>query len=238
MHWLLTRPDGHNLWLTQQLQQLGHSVSVRPTLHIAPMPFAPQAIWQSLDAYQALLFTSVNAVTCFAQALWQQQLQWPKATYFAIGTTTANSLADYGHPAISPSQLHTTEAFLQLPQLASLSGSKLLLVSGEGGRGLLQPALQQRGVQVSRLDVYRRCWHPTFHWPDAQVDAVMVTSLASWQCLLDKAPIALQDCIVVAGSKRIANSVSQTARITLTADSPRDADMLAALTQWSEEIGA
>lgn len=229
MHWLLTRPQGHNRWLAEQLCQLGHQVSIAPTLVIdACEDASSHAIWARLDKVDALLFTSVNAVEFFVAGLLRRQLDWPECSYFAIGSATAEVLLRHGRRALAPGNDFTSEALLAMPQLRTLTGQHLLLVSGRGGRGLLQPRLQQRGVRVSRLDVYHRYCNPRLTWPHTPVDGVLVTSLESWHCLLKKAQHNLQDSVVIAGSERIGRETAKTA-VTRVAASPRDKDMLATL---------
>lgn len=229
MHWLLTRPQGHNRWLADQLRHLGHSVTIAPTLAIGACDDAHSArAWEQLENVDALLFSSVNAVEYFAAGLRRLQLSWPDRPHFAIGSTTAKLLAQQGRQATAPVNDFTSEALLAMPQLQSLVGQQLLLVSGRGGRGLLQPSLEQRGVTVTRLDVYYRYCNPQLAWPSTPVDGVLVTSLESWHCLLEKAQHNLQDSVVIAGSERIGRETAKTAA-TRVAASPRDEDMLAAL---------
>lgn len=230
MHWLLTRPAGHNQALAARIEALGQSVSVMPALAVLPWRDSAQsAVWERLAGFHAQLFTSINAVEQFAQELAQRRLPWPDATCLAIGRATADALAQQGRAAVCPASGFTSEDLLELPLIDTLAGRSLLLVTGLGGRGLLEPSLADRGVRVTRLDVYRRVCHPDFAWPAQKVDGLLVTSLESWHCLLDKAGEALRDCVVIAGSARIAQSVAPVARKTYTAASPNDDDMLAAL---------
>ena len=230
MHWLLTRPAEHNQALAARIAALGQSVSVAPALAVLPWCDDAQAgVWEQLAHMDALLFTSINAVEQFAQELARREQAWPAATCLAIGRATADALATHGRTATCPATGFTSEDLLALPLIASFAGKSLLLVSGVGGRGLLAPSLVERGVKVTRLDVYRRVCSPDFAWPAQKVDGLLVTSLESWHCLLDKAGAALRDCVVIAGSARIAASVAPAARKTFTAASPSDDDMLAVL---------
>lgn len=240
MHWLLTRPEGQNHALATRIRALGHRVSVAPALKVLPWQDETQAhIWQRLGDFDALLFTSVNAVSCFAEALAQRKLPWPRARYLAIGHASATALGDHQQTALCPPAGFTSEDLLALPQLDELAGKSLLLVTGVGGRGLLAPALSERGLVVARLDVYRRSCDPSFVWPREKVDGLLVTSLESWHCLRNhclhkhclqnRAADDLRDCVVIAGSARIAAQVTALVRTTLTAASPSDDDMLAVL---------
>lgn len=232
MHWLLTRPAGLNLPLQQALEARGHEVSVMPALAIESWSDgAQQALWQELEQMDVLLFTSRNAVTRFAEQVHARQLDWPAVTHLAIGRATAHELQAHGRDALSPAAGYTSESLLALPALAGFAGKRLLLVTGVGGRGLLLPALQQRGIRVARLDVYRRCCDTSARWPTQPVTGVMVTSLESWHCIREKAAGRLAGCVVVAGNARIAREIGGMAAETRVAASPNDEDMLACALQ-------
>lgn len=49
-----------------------------------------------------------------------------------------------------------SEGVLNLPMLQGISGQRIGLVSGEGGRGVIERTLRERGADVTRADVYRR----------------------------------------------------------------------------------
>jgi uroporphyrinogen-III synthase len=236
MHWLLTRPKGHNAFLETSLKAQGHKVSVMPALVIDAWD-APdeQLVWQQLDDFDAILFTSANAVEHFARALVERRLAWPSCQHFAIGKATCRHLAEKNMTALSPSTGVDSESLLAMPEVLALSGGRLLLVSGVGGRGLLEPELAARNVDVARLSLYRRFCNPEFVWPQEKVDGVLVTSLESWHCLLRQGLLetpSMAGCMVIAGSQRIAQESGRVAR-TQVAASPQDEDMLALLQERS-----
>ncbi|MGH8078964.1 MAG: uroporphyrinogen-III synthase, partial [Lysobacter sp.] len=57
--------------------------------------------------------------------------------------------------SVSPERMDS-EGLLALPQLQSVDGAKIGLLTAPGGRGVLAPALQARGAQVVRADIYER----------------------------------------------------------------------------------
>lgn len=232
MHWLLTRPAGANDFLRAALERLGASVSEMPALEIVRWQDADeQPLWQQLSHFELLLFTSANAVCCFAEALQEKQLQWPQADYLAIGAASAECLATYQQQAFFPSDGNNSEAFLSLPQLAAWHGRRLLLVTGRGGRGLLEPSLRDKGIEVARLSVYQRRCAAATAWPQHKVDLLLVTSLESWHCLLQKGLAerdAMRGCRVIAGGERIAAATRKLCT-TYVAASPSDEHMLAVI---------
>lgn len=132
------------------LEDAGHWTVVAPVLTIdATSARAPEG------PFQIVIFLSEHAVRLGVPALADQG--WLAAAgCYAVGGQTAAALAAAGHPARSPAQ-PTSEGLLALPELQALSGLAVLVVCGEGGRGVLGPALRQRGARVTRFECYRRC---------------------------------------------------------------------------------
>lgn len=232
MHWLLTRPTGFNHELESALEKLGQRSSTMPALSIEPFSMlADEAVWSQLSCFDTLLFTSINAVRHFQKQLTTRLINWPLANYLAIGRGTADALAAKGIAAIFPEGDSTSESLLAMDVVARLAHKRLLLVTGVGGRGVLQPALEQRQVSVQRLTVYRRCCNLDTTWPDDNIDGLLVTSLDSWHCLLKRGLLrepVLTGCLVVAGGARIA---TETAKYlpTKTALSPRNEHLLSVI---------
>ncbi len=230
MRWLLTRPAGCNHALAKALDSLGCDVDIMPALRIvACEPDNSAAVLQQLPNYTALLFTSRNAVHHFADWVQRYQASWPAVNHLAIGLPTAQALRQYDIEARAPATGFRTEDLLAMPDLDVSAGKRVLLVSGQGGRGLLQPALQKRQISVTRLDVYLRQCNVAFDWPSTGVDGILVTSLDSWRCILARAGRDVRRTVVVVGSERMAQTVAKEARTVVVADSPADDDMLAAV---------
>jgi uroporphyrinogen-III synthase len=55
-----------------------------------------------------------------------------------------------------PQTTYDSEGLLALPALASLTGKRIAIFKGEGGRDHLADALRARGAQVECVDCYRR----------------------------------------------------------------------------------
>ncbi len=129
------------------LRAAGHEPVVAPVLTVepvdAPLPAGP---------FHSVIFVSEHAVRLglprLAQAL-------PRLRVLAVGGRTATLLRAEGIAAVAPDDA-TSEGLLELPELARPAGQRILLVTGEGGRGLLAPELGRRGAEVVRFDCYRR----------------------------------------------------------------------------------
>jgi uroporphyrinogen-III synthase len=107
-----------------------------------------------------------------------------------------------------------SEGLLALPGLQDIADTAIGLVTAPGGRGLLAPALQARGADVLRADVYARV--PVAPSPRAlavlrETEAPLVLALSSGEALqrtLATAPgdvaAILRSACVVAASDRLA----------------------------------
>lgn len=99
-----------------------------------------------------VLFTSKNAVV---HADRQRPLPWPGVNVHAIGMATVRTLQEKGQSvSIQPHSLSNSEAYIQ--QMSHAPSGRLLIIKGQGGRGLIAEQLISLGWEVSNLDVYRR----------------------------------------------------------------------------------
>ncbi|QHS10354.1 uroporphyrinogen-III synthase [Sinimarinibacterium sp. NLF-5-8] len=150
---LVTRPAAQAESLCGQLSARGAQVSRLPLQRIEFINTPALAIrLRSLRSASLWIFTSVNAVSG-ARAL--DQGAWPACA--AIGEATAQALRQVaGVEALRPEAQYDSEGLLALPVLQNIQGREIVLISGQGGRGVLEPALIARGARLVRLDVYRR----------------------------------------------------------------------------------
>jgi uroporphyrinogen-III synthase len=230
---VVTRPRGQETGMMRAVEDAGFRAMHLPALRIEPLALEAQARnrLMDLDQYRAVIFASANAVRLGLEALEHYWPQWPTGVdWIGVGEATARALRAEGLPARVPDQGFNSEAVLALPGLQELTECKVLLLRGEGGRGLMEKTLSERGADVHAVPLYRRQCDDNTAWPDTEVLAVLVTSVESWQCLRQRAPLPLPDTAVIAGSERIAEAVRAdgVARVAAAA-SPRDEDMLECL---------
>lgn len=76
--------------------------------------------------------------------------------WFAVGAGTAAALRRTGIGEVAAPLRMDSEGLLALPGLQRFDGAAIGLVTAPGGRGTLAPALQARGAEVRRADVYQR----------------------------------------------------------------------------------
>ena len=137
----------------QALRAAGHECVVAPVIDIEPVhSAAPEG------PFDIVIFVSEHAVR-----LGLPQLDLTAATLLAVGPRTAEVLqrAVSERPGWMAGPVQTgvradSEGLLALPVLTTAAGRHVLIVTGAGGRGVLQEQLEARGARVSRFTVYRR----------------------------------------------------------------------------------
>ena len=178
---LVTRPAHQAERLCQLIETAGGWPLRFPTLVIEPThdPAARALLAQHWDLAYCV---SPNAVI-FAHALADDRQPWLRAERVAaVGAGTARALEALGCPAdLVPSGRFESEEVLAMPELSHLDGRRVLIVRGEGGRGLMAETLRQRGARVSIAEVYRRFSpqvdpRPLLARWSSEVDWVTVTS--------------------------------------------------------------
>ena len=153
---LVTRPARQAAGLAAQLAALGASPIIFPATIILPPPDRTQLdhIHATLDRFDIAIFVSANAVEYGAPApqSWPAQLRT-----FAPGPGTAAALVATGiHNVTIPENSFDSEGLLALPALSQVTGQRIAIFRGEGGRDLLGDTLRARGALVEYADCYRR----------------------------------------------------------------------------------
>jgi uroporphyrinogen-III synthase len=153
---VVTRPQRQAAVLATKIAALGGNPIIWPAIVILPPPdcTALERAHASLDRYDIAIFVSANAVEFGAPA----PPAWPAtiATY-APGPGTAETLAAVGIPgARVPATSFDSEGLLELPELADVTGKRIVIFRGEGGREFLGNTLRARGGFVDHVPCYRR----------------------------------------------------------------------------------
>lgn len=156
---LVTRPARQAESLSRLIVARGARVLRFPTIEIVALeePALLPGMNETLAVADLLIFISANAV----------QYGWPLVMRSgglrsgvqcaAIGNATARALRERGVThVIHPTTVADSEALLQLEPMQSVSGKRIVIVSGVGGRGLLRDVLARRGAIVDVVECYRR----------------------------------------------------------------------------------
>ncbi len=157
---LITRPAHQAEPLCQRIHDAGGRAVRFPLLRISDTSDAPQVVelLRHPALYDLAIFISPNAVEYGLPAL--QRYAGPAANTLiaAVGRGTARELQNrLGRaPDLLPAQRFDSEGLLALPALQAVSGKRILILRGNGGRELLGETLRERGATVDYAEVYRR----------------------------------------------------------------------------------
>ena len=182
---LITRPIEQAAKLATLIQQAGGEPVVFPAIEIVePANLQELAVLvNTLHRFDLAIFISPTAVS----RAFQHILQWPPGLHAAaIGSGSAQALHQTGiQHVIAPAHGNDSEALLALPEMQQVSGKRIIIFRGEGGRELLGNSLRQRGAQVEYAECYRRTKPQADIAPLLQqhFDAVVVTSREGLQNL-------------------------------------------------------
>ena len=160
---LVTRPLHQHASLCSAIEDNGGEAKHFPLFAIEPVnePILVQQIKtkvENLDNYQLIIFISTNAVKFGAPWINDYWQRFPVGVgVLAMGPSTARKVSielDCG--VVTSDAGASSEDILLLDELADISGSKVAIVRGIGGRELLAESLRQRGAEVDYIEVYRR----------------------------------------------------------------------------------
>ncbi|MBI3774775.1 MAG: uroporphyrinogen-III synthase [Gammaproteobacteria bacterium] len=212
---VVTRPAHQADNLCRLIEAAGGKVILFPVLAIAP-PQDPQAVLsvlQRLAQFDLAVFISPNAVDYGLRYAAQAGGVPSSLQIAAVGAGTARELHAAGHPpTLVPEHDFNSEALLALSALQQVTGKKVIIFRGEGGREHLANTLRSRGAQVEYVQVYRREKPPVDRavlleaWARNGISAIVVTSNESLQNLFDligsEGQVYLRDTQLVLVSQR------------------------------------
>ena len=240
---LVTRPAPQAAALARAIEAAGGEALIFPALAIEAVPADALALpLARLRDADIAIFISPSAALFGMAAIAAGGGLPPATAIFAVGPGTARALAAQGvGGAITPDG-QDSEALLALPQLANLSGRRVVIVRGVGGRALLADTLAARGAQVDFLECYRRVLPHAdaapllARWQAGGVDAVTVTSaetLANLAALLGKAggPL-LERTPLFAPHEKIAEAARRFGIAHVIATPGGDAGLVDGLSNW------
>lgn len=250
---------GKRVWVTRPARQAAglcgliaarQGVAVKmPALTILPARegLSLPALTRRLQESDIVVFISRNAVVHAHDLFPRLGAMLRDKTVCAVGRVTAATLANLGVDGALQSGAGGAEALLQLPALseARAPGKRVLIVRGRGGRERLRDGLAARGAEVAYLEVYRRAKPAVSRavmeraWRDETPDAVVVTSSAGLNNLIEMTPASeqtrLRETALVVMSERIERQALEQGffRVGAAADNS-DAGLVSALLKMNE----
>lgn len=151
--------------LAQALRSCGYQVTVAPVIDVEPTN-APRPHGR----FQQVIFLSEHAVRLAAGIEF-----CGGARVSAVGGATARALEERGVSAEVPAN-SSSEGLLLLFSDEKVTGCRVLIVAGEGGRKVLRDTLLARGARVCEYLCYRRLANPVPDESLRSVDAILIAS--------------------------------------------------------------
>jgi uroporphyrinogen-III synthase len=136
-------------------------VILLPAIEIAP-PTNPEPLRRAAhecNAYDWIVFTSVNAVAAF-MAEFRFQASDCKARIGAIGAATRKALEERRFAVSITPNKYVAEALVEAFASEELNGRRILIPSAAATRDVVATELRKRGAQVDVVEAYRNVTPP------------------------------------------------------------------------------
>ena len=244
---LVTRPEHQAHHLCRLIEAEGGSAIPFPALEIHPTQDRPalRAMIGPVDRYRLIVFVSANAVRFGGELIGQRR----DLKIAAIGRATAQALNAAGlRVSILPKGGSDSEALLASPELQHMSGQRVLIVRGRGGRELLGDTLSARGADVAYAEVYeRQPARPTREllgqveelWRHGGINAYTATSGDLLEALVGlvtpRCRELMDSTALLTGASRVADRATRLGlgSPVILADAPDDEALVEALVAWN-----
>jgi uroporphyrinogen-III synthase len=246
---LVTRPELQAMPLCRLLESLGATTLRLPAVEIRSLKDR-RALTEHLgvlENFDVIVFTSANAVRFGVAFLGQKR----DLTLAALGPATSRALNQAGYRVAIQPDSFDSEGLLMHPRLEHVTGHRILIITGTGGRDLLQQEFTRRGATVVCADVYERVpATPSAavlqtvqeRFTAGELQVITATSLEIGAALLKLAPLELRGEFervhwLVPG-ERVATGLRKLGLKAplLKADSAEDQDLVAALMRWRSSV--
>ena len=242
----ITRPIDQAKKLSALIIEAGGTPILFPLIEITPLNDYSQfkAVINDIKDYDWAIFISSNAVQNGMPRFVKAGVP-PSLKFAAIGPVTAHELQSFGVKDVLTPLSHVqdgdeskvrfdSESLLTLTEMTNVTGKKILIVRGVGGRDVLAETLKARGAQVTFAECYQRinpqtnCNLLAQLWTDKKLHGIVVTSSEAMRHLHDLAGDAewLRNITLFVNHARIAQFSLQIGFKALVADAVGDEEML------------
>lgn len=155
---LVTRPAHQAQALSAGLRAAGFTPLHLPTLAIKPTdPATACAALRAALPCDLAIFISANAVQYALPVVAAAGGLPAGCPVAAVGPASARALEAAGFAAVLiPATRFDSEGLLELPELQSMTGRRVVIFRGEGGRTLLADTLAARGADLRVVVCYQR----------------------------------------------------------------------------------
>jgi uroporphyrinogen-III synthase len=202
---LVTRPRPQGEILCQYIRKAGGEAVYFPVIEMVPEQ-SPRPLFDALDW---LIFISPHAVY---HAIYRLPPLTSGLKIAAVGLSTAEVLQANGREVhLYPKDEWSSEGLLNCAEFQHITGKKVLIIKGKGGRELLSDTLTKRGAMVSEWVVYHRVLpkiDTTFYFlllRNHKIDIIVCTSTEGIrhlvQLLGDESQLLLQIPLLVVSER-------------------------------------
>jgi uroporphyrinogen-III synthase len=191
---LVTRPAHQSAFLADGIRALGGNPILLPVLEITDIAdLSPVSnLISHLHEFDWAVFVSPNAVNKALTLITQQRILPPQLKIAAVGKGSADTLRQYGiNEILIPAEQSDSEGLLKCEELQNMTGKRVVIFRGNGGRPLLGDTLKARGAQVEYAECYVRKM-PEIDtapllaaWSHGKIHAVIITSSEGLHNLFD-----------------------------------------------------
>lgn len=191
---LVTRPQQQADALCEKITALGGEAIRFPVLEIVDSKDTATLthIIDCLDDYDLAIFISANAVQRALNLIRARRTLPDTLKIAAIGRASARELKAQGcRIDLVPAERFNSEALLDMEEMRQVTGKRILIFRGEGGRELLADTLRERGATVEYAEVYRRVLPSAdtgqllHRWARDEINIITVTSNESLHNLVE-----------------------------------------------------
>ncbi|HYP67956.1 MAG TPA: uroporphyrinogen-III synthase [Thiobacillaceae bacterium] len=156
---VITRPKEQAGRLAGLIREAGGEALIFPAVEIRDLADASavNALIDRLDDFNLAIFISPTAVVRGMALISSRRNLPPELQIAAVGQGSARELKQRGVAnVLAPTTRFDSEALLDLPGMQQMSGKRVVIFRGAGGRELLATTLRQRGATVDYAECYRR----------------------------------------------------------------------------------
>jgi uroporphyrinogen-III synthase len=198
---VITRPREQAADLSRRIEQLGGKPFLFSLLEITAVrdDRALREQISRLKQTDLAIFISPNAVH-YGMAAIRSAGAVPATLKFAtVGQGSAKALRDLGiEYIIAPTERFDSESLLALPELQNVTGKRVMILRGDGGRELLGDTLKSRDATVEYVTCYLRSK------PDVDAGALLNTAPQAITVTSSEALSYLWEMLEEAGRTRLA----------------------------------
>lgn len=194
MNVLVTRPQHQCTVLSNGIRAEGGNPVLFPVLTITDVdnPDKLVRLVQRLHEFDWAVFVSPNAVHKAMQFIAEHGGFPAHLNVAVVGKGSVDALKQHGiDTVLAPTEQFDSEALLKLTPLQDMTGQRVVIFRGVGGRPLLGDTLMQRGAAVTYAECYQRnkpevdVTSLLATWSRGEIHAVIITSSEGLHNLFD-----------------------------------------------------